>query len=114
MTTLDADARPSRTGGTGTVPEDPETGPPSVVAGTTEEAGERVPLLARPLASYYLILSTSGLLLALGLVMVLSASSIVAYASSGSPWGYFAKQALWISNFGSSFPCTLSKESFNE
>jgi cell division protein FtsW len=56
-----------------------------------------VPLLARPLASYYLILSTSGLLLALGLVMVLSASSIVAYATSGSPWGYFAKQALWIS-----------------
>jgi cell division protein FtsW len=61
-----------------------------------DDSAERVPLLARPLASYYLILSTSGLLLALGLVMVLSASSIVAYATSGSPWGYFAKQALWI------------------
>lgn len=93
MTTLDADARaaassriPGSRTGAGTS-EAPEPG---------EETVERVPLLARPLASYYLVLSVTGLLTALGLVMVLSASSVVAYATSGSPWGFFAKQALWI------------------
>lgn len=93
MTTLDADARSGR-------PADDARevdGWDDRQAVPEGDEGERVPLLARPLASYYLLLSTSGLLLALGLVMVLSASSIVAYATSGSPWGYFAKQALWIS-----------------
>jgi cell division protein FtsW len=95
VTTLDSETRPNSPEASG-----PKAGTPS---GTDldesvpqEEVDERVPLLARPLASYYLLLSTSGLLLALGLVMVLSASSIVAYATSGSPWGFFAKQALWI------------------
>ena len=89
MTTLDADARPTRsTAPTRSGSQEDEAFEPDAV--------ERVPLLARPLASYYLLLSTAGLLLALGLVMVLSASSIVAYATSGSPWGFFAKQALWI------------------
>jgi len=35
-----------------------------------------VPLLRRPLAPYYLLVGSTSLLLALGLVMVLSASSI--------------------------------------
>ena len=35
--------------------------------------------LDRPLASYQLVLGTSGLLLGLGLIMVLSASSVLAY-----------------------------------
>ena len=58
--------------------------------------GERVPLLARPLASYYLIGSASALLLGLGLVMVLSASSVTSYATSGSSFSVFIKQLMWV------------------
>ena len=52
---------------------------------------QRVPLLARPMASYYLIASASALLAGLGLVMVLSASSVTSYATSGSSFSIFVK-----------------------
>ena len=55
-----------------------------------------VSLLARPLASYYLILGTTTLLVILGLVMVLLASSIVAYSRSGSSFSVVSKQAMWV------------------
>jgi cell division protein FtsW len=55
-----------------------------------------VPLLARPMASYYLIASASALLLGLGLVMVLSASSVTSYAASGSSFSVFVKQLMWV------------------
>ncbi len=48
--------------------------------------------LDRPLTSYYLILGTTGLLLAIGLVMVLSTSSASQLDSGGSPYSVFAKQ----------------------
>ncbi|MGZ6869165.1 MAG: hypothetical protein ACXVHI_02460, partial [Frankiaceae bacterium] len=48
--------------------------------------GERAALLSRPLASYYLLLSTAGLLVVFGLVMVLSSSSVTAYAANKSPY----------------------------
>ena len=48
--------------------------------------------LDRPLTSYYLILGTSGLLLAVGLVMVLSTSSASQLDSGGSPYSVFVKQ----------------------
>ncbi|MGE5764891.1 MAG: putative lipid II flippase FtsW [Mycobacterium leprae] len=54
------------------------------------------PLLQRPLASYYLVVGCTALLLALGLVMVLSASSVVAYDESGSSFTFFVKQAVWV------------------
>jgi len=57
---------------------------------------QRVPLLTRPMASYYLIASASALLLGLGLVMVLSASSVTSYASSGSSCSVFVKQLMWV------------------
>ena len=57
---------------------------------------ERIPLLSRPLASYYLLLSAAGLLLVFGLVMVLSASSVTAYAEYKSSYYYFIRQAMWI------------------
>ena len=60
-------------------------------------AAERIPLLARPLASYYLVLSSAGLLLALGLVMVLSASSVNSFRVSGSSYSVFLKQLMWVS-----------------
>ncbi|WP_222853355.1 putative lipid II flippase FtsW [Fodinicola acaciae] len=52
-------------------------------------------LLKRPMASYYLVVATTGLLLAIGLMMVLSASSIVSYVKTGSPFTTFANQALY-------------------
>lgn len=52
-------------------------------------------LLERPLTPYYLILSSSALLLLLGLVMVLSASSVESYAASGSSLAIAQKQAMW-------------------
>jgi cell division protein FtsW len=49
-------------------------------------------LLNRPLASYYLILGGTVLLLALGLVMVASTTSAAALAGGASPYGGVAKQ----------------------
>jgi cell division protein FtsW len=53
-------------------------------------------LLDRPLTSYYLVLGCSMLLLALGMVMVLSASSVRQYQDTGSAFTLFDKQALWV------------------
>jgi cell division protein FtsW len=57
---------------------------------------KHVPLLARPLASYYLVLGTTAMLVILGLVMVLSASSVIAYSRSGSSFSIVSKQAIWV------------------
>jgi cell division protein FtsW len=51
-------------------------------------------LLDRPLTSYYLILGTSGLLLAVGLVMVLSTSSAAQLDRGSSPYAIFDKQLI--------------------
>jgi len=48
--------------------------------------------LARPLTSLHLVLAVFGLLTALGLVMVLSASSVNAYAAGGSSYAVFFRQ----------------------
>ncbi len=53
-------------------------------------------LLDRPLASYYLVLGSSGLLVVLGLVMVLSASDVTSLQASGNPYALFEKQLLWL------------------
>jgi cell division protein FtsW len=50
--------------------------------------------LDRPLTSYYLILGTTGLLLAVGLVMVLSTSSAAQLDSGSSPYAIFDKQLI--------------------
>jgi cell division protein FtsW len=55
--------------------------------------------LARPLATYQLLLGATLLLTALGLVMVFSASSVESYADSGSAWGVGARQ-LVFATFG--------------
>lgn len=52
-------------------------------------------LLARPLSSYYLLLSSSGLLLLIGLTMVFSATSVEAYADHGNALTMVANQALF-------------------
>jgi cell division protein FtsW len=56
----------------------------------------RLRLLDRPLTSYYLVLGITMLLLALGLVMVLSTSSAQAIAQGGSPYSGFQKQLLGV------------------
>ncbi|MBX6384133.1 MAG: putative lipid II flippase FtsW [Microbispora sp.] len=53
-------------------------------------------LLARPLTSYHLVLGCSALLLALGLMMVLSASSIEALQRTGDPFYWFLKQVTSV------------------
>src|SRR3954453_16874155 len=52
-------------------------------------------LLDRPLASYYLLLASVGLLVFIGLVMVFSGTSIDNYATTGSQFTSIAKQALF-------------------
>ena len=58
------------------------------------EAGRSV--LDRPTTSYYLVLAPAALLLALGLVMVLSASSVLSLQSTGSAYSIFFRQAVWV------------------
>jgi cell division protein FtsW len=53
-------------------------------------------LLDRPLASYYLVIGVAVLLLALGLIMVLSASSVTSYTSSGSSFTIAERQGVWM------------------
>ncbi|MEU6710842.1 putative lipid II flippase FtsW [Nonomuraea sp. NPDC046802] len=59
-----------------------------------EQLGALKELLEKPLTTYYLIIMCSALLLALGLMMVLSASSIEALQETGSPFTWFIKQSL--------------------
>ena len=56
----------------------------------------RVAALQRPLASYHLVLTSSCLLLALGLVMVFSASSVRSYATYGSSYAIAMRQCLFL------------------
>ena len=56
----------------------------------------RAPLLARPLTSYYLVTGSALLLTGIGLVMVLSSSSVASYRVNGSSFAVFQKQLLWV------------------
>jgi Bacterial cell division membrane protein len=53
-------------------------------------------LFDRPLTSLHLILVSTGLLLGLGLVMVLSASMVKSYQETGSAYSVFTGQAVWV------------------
>ncbi|WP_051704296.1 putative lipid II flippase FtsW [Glycomyces sp. NRRL B-16210] len=52
-------------------------------------------LLDRPLASYYLLLSSSALLLTIGLVMVFSATMVESYGATGSAFDIILQQIIW-------------------
>jgi cell division protein FtsW len=60
-----------------------------------ELGGALAAWLGRPLTSLHLVLAVFGLLTALGLVMVLSASAVNAYAAGGSAYGVFARQLVF-------------------
>jgi cell division protein FtsW len=62
----------------------PATGPLAALRG----------ILARPLASYYLLLATVGLLVLIGLTMVFSATSLDNFASFGTPYSSLVKQSI--------------------
>ena len=61
-------------------------------------------LLERPLTSYYLLLGAATLLLTIGLMMVLSASSVYSYRTYGSSYHVFFKQLTWV---GLALPVTV-------
>jgi cell division protein FtsW len=61
-----------------------------------DRGDEHVRFLDRPLASYYLIVGSAGLLVVLGLVMVLSASSVASYSTTGSSFTIVARQAASV------------------
>lgn len=56
----------------------------------------RTALFARPASAYYLILGSVSILSALGLVMVLSASSVKALSESGNSFAIVMRQALFL------------------
>jgi cell division protein FtsW len=61
--------------------------------------------LDRPLTSYYLLLGASSLLLTIGLIMVLSASSVLSYElHNGNSYFYFLRQLTWV---GLALPCAF-------
>ncbi len=62
--------------------------------GPREQVVAAIGLLDRPLTSYYLVLGCTIMLLALGLTMVLSASSVAQIQATGSAFTLFQKQAL--------------------
>src|SRR5215471_3719055 len=64
-------------------------------SGRSQPAG-LLAALRRPLTSYYLILGITTLLLALGLVMVLSTSSVAQLAQGASPYSGFQHQLLGV------------------
>ncbi|QFG25923.1 putative lipid II flippase FtsW [Actinomadura sp. WMMB 499] len=64
--------------------------------GPRERAVAAVGLLDRPLTSYHLVLGCTVLLVALGLTMVLSASSVDQLQATGSAYTLVQKQGLWV------------------
>jgi cell division protein FtsW len=81
-----------------TGPGTPRPGPVGAGRGELDLAGGLAALrglLDRPLASYYLLLSSAGLLLVIGLTMVFSATSVKEYAAGGNAFAALAKQTVF-------------------
>ncbi len=53
-------------------------------------------LLDRPLTSYYLLLGSSSLLLVIGLMEVMSASSVDGFVRHGNSYYWFLRQLTWV------------------
>src|SRR5450759_6043282 len=66
--------------------------------------------LDTPLASLYLVLTTTGLLIGLGVLMVLSASSVYAEVNYGDPY-YFAKRQVMFLAIGLGLAWLLTRVS---
>ncbi len=70
--------------------------PAAAPAGSADEDQPGTPFLDRPLTSLHLVLVSTGLLLALGLVMVLSASMVESYRDTGSAYSVFTNQLTFV------------------
>src|SRR5207247_8101155 len=78
--------------------------PPAVAAGRPPQPPDAascqlaalIAALHRPLTSYYLLLGIPTLLVALGLVMVLSTSSVAQLAEGASPYSGFQHQLVGV------------------
>jgi cell division protein FtsW len=73
-----------------------DPGPPSAAGAARRTTSALLAVLDRPLTSYYLILGITTLLLALGLVMVLSTSSVQQLDQGGSPYSGFEHQLIGV------------------
>ena len=61
-----------------------------------EKSQDYANFLSKPTASYLMILGCTGALAGLGLVMVLSASSVTSLSESGNTYAIFLKQLLFL------------------
>ncbi|WP_244927588.1 putative lipid II flippase FtsW [Nocardioides sp. W7] len=52
--------------------------------------------LDRPLTTYYLLLGSSALLLTIGLIMVLSSSSVYSFGEFGDSYAVVKRQLMWV------------------
>ncbi|MDN5743807.1 MAG: putative lipid II flippase FtsW [Nocardioidaceae bacterium] len=52
--------------------------------------------LDRPLTTYYLLVGATALLLTIGLIMVLSASSVSSYRATGDSYTILKRQLMWV------------------
>ncbi len=68
----------------------------STAASVGAVSANRPAALQRPLASYYLVVVSTGLLLAIGFVMVLSASSVRSYQTFHSAYAIALRQGIFI------------------
>lgn len=96
MTTLPLGGRPQRSPRPRRIPAATAPTAARTRYGLQPVPAVRLPLLERPLTSYYLVLGSAGLLVLLGLVMVLSASSVSSYQTSHNSYALFEKQLLWV------------------
>lgn len=77
--------------------EQPRTGQrPAGSARRTSWLGTLRAALDRPLTSYYLLIGASALLLTIGLIMVLSASSVYAYQYLDGSYAVVRRQLMWV------------------
>ncbi|MDT0201256.1 putative lipid II flippase FtsW [Nocardioides sp. AE5] len=76
-----------------TTKQDQATQPPNRIAATLASLRAA---LDRPLTSYYLLLGASALLLTVGLIMVLSSSSVYSFRESGDSYAVFKRQLTWV------------------
>ncbi len=68
---------------------------PTWLDATGEWVRERTRLLDSPLATHHVLLATTSVLVVIGLVMVLSSSSVESLTATGSPFAIFKNQAMF-------------------
>lgn len=66
------------------------------IEGVRRGARAALALLHRPLTAYYLLIGATGLLLSIGLMEVLSASSVSSYHQFHNSYHWFFRQLLWV------------------